>query len=376
MQSWGTPGGTTACASDYPEGMLLLLAACTNPGDTGSEWECNARGLRTLESGTVVQLSGEGVPVVMVVGSYAKDQIPSDHAPKGFLRIAVGLPGGGETPGEYDRFGAGSRSAVAAALRYAGGLERDVLGCTLSGPVLLAGGSNAGNLMVSTLADEEVELPEVLGLVTWETPIGPQFILDELEQPETGSCALGETLTCAFDGSKTVTGQDWSWLDREENGVHDQDEPILDGLMVGVLRVHSPVLTEQLEENVFVHPAAFTEAWFAQRDAGVQAGGAAARFPDLKVIVTGSEQDHVQDVPGNPHVYGLASLFSEAGLWVRLNPDAEFTGQTTDNDANVAIGLEGPGELLPVATNADELLTAGVLELIQRLEDDNWSSQL
>lgn len=356
--------------------FTLLLFACTHAEDSGSATCTPKAGLHTLAEGTVVEVQGEGSPVVVLQGAFIADQVPSDFGAQGFVRIAVDLPGGGDTPGDRDRFGPASRASVAHALGYAGGLQRDEQDCSFSGPVLVAAWSNGGNLALATLADPELTLPQVAGLVTWETPIGSQLILQELVSPETGACALEPTLVCAFDGSTAVAGEDWSWLDRNLDGVPTDGEPTFPGIVVGERRVHSATFTAQLSENVFVHPPAFSESWFAQRDGGLQVAAVAQRFPDLRMVVTGTTEDHVQELPDSPHVYGLATLATQEQLWVRLNPDADLTGTPVDNDAGVPITLSGPGELIPAPMNPDALVTAGVQELLQRLEEDNWSSQL
>mgnify|MGYP002632767809 CR=1 FL=1 len=355
--------------------MLLLLLACTDrePVDSDSEATSVACAERpVLQDGTVVEVLGEGVAVVALAGAFQPDQVPTTFVPDGYRLIAVDLPGGGDTPGEADRFGDASRASLAAALRYASGMEADAAGCSQpSGPVLLAALSNGGNLAVSTLADPALELPVVSGLVLWETPIGPQLVLVEGDNAETGSCTMEETLVCAFDGSTLAATVDATWLDHNGNGAVDEGEPTFRGLAVGDSRLHSPVLATQLGESPWTHTVETSLAWFSWRDAGRRASEAAARFPEMAVIVAGAEQDHVQTLPDSPHVYSLAQEFVAAGLWVRLNPDADLTGLGVDNP-----GGSGTGVLVPGAMSGGFLMTAAVKELILRIEGDHWDPQL
>jgi alpha-beta hydrolase superfamily lysophospholipase len=355
--------------------VLLLLLACTDrePVDSDSDATAAVCAERpVLQDGTVVEVLGEGVAVVALGGAFQADQVPTTFVPDGYRLVAVDLPGGGDTPGEADRFGDASRASVASALRYAAGMEADADGCSQpTGPVLLTALSNGGNLAVSTLADPALELPVVAGLVVWETPIGPQLVLVEGDNPETGACTMEDTLVCAFDGSTLAADADTTWLDRDGNGSLDEGEPTFRGLAVGDRRLHSPVLAAQLGETPWTHTVETSSAWFAWRDAGRRAAEAAARFPEMAVIVAGAEEDHVQTLPDSPHVYSLAQQFVAAGLWVRLNPDADITGLGVDNP-----GGSGTGVLVPGAMSGGFLMTAAAKELILRIEGDNWEPQL
>lgn len=223
----------------YSPCVLLLLLACTDPEPIDSDSpppDCEE--LRTLQDGTTVQVLGDGPSVVFLKGAFTAEQVPTDLSPDGYRLIAVNL--------HTDRFGPESRRALASALRHAAG-EPDAAGCSIPpGPVLIGALSNGGNLAVSTLADPALELPEIAGLVTWETPIGPQLILIETDNPETGACAMEGTLVCAFDGSSLAANAESTWLDRNGDSVVDADEPVLLGIGVGDQRMHSPQLADQL----------------------------------------------------------------------------------------------------------------------------------
>ena len=141
---------------------------------------------------------------VVLPGGFSPDHIPASTAnllreDAGIIQVYLDLPGANgqpSTPGEMDHYGEQSRRAVAAALRYAAGEISDDAGLSLverieassAPPLVLVGRSNGGNLATATLADSNLNLPPVDGLVLWETPAGPQFILTELTDDELGPC--------------------------------------------------------------------------------------------------------------------------------------------------------------------------------------------
>mgnify|MGYP002632521806 CR=1 FL=1 len=303
---------------------------------------------------------------------------------RGLVQLHLDLPGGEGVPstsGDKDHFGADSARAVQVALRYAAGEALDQDGCGLPQRVsglreelLLAGISNGGNLAVQTLALPGT--PQVSGLVTWETPLGAQAILQELVLPETGPCGWGPDFGCQVDLSQ-LAWRGKPWLDRDQDGEIDEDEPAFEGLVLPEGRLHSPLLHDALGEQELTVSASFSRAWFSERDAG-QVGRieqASAAQPGLAVIVLGSQTDHVQVLPGSPHVLALGEAFRQAGAWVRLNPDARYT-QDLENPANSGLDEAAPGSLVSDAVPRETLLGGALEELAWRLERDDWSEDL
>ena len=167
-----------------------------------------------------------GAPgAVFVHGGWTSDIIPlgDDQAnlvgATGAWSIYVNLPGGGGTMssgGENDRRGSDSRQAIGAALRYSAGMLEDNSGCRIDDRMptgiaeerVLAAFSNGGNLAWATLADPDVALPDIHGIVVFETPASSQMALGE---PGTGnrtsplhtegSCHIDEdsALVCDYD---------------------------------------------------------------------------------------------------------------------------------------------------------------------------------
>lgn len=383
--------------------MILLLAACFHTSEGGLD-PCAAEFAREELEGAKVRTIGTLVPdatgahtlrvklawpdrapaegerwpqVLGVQGAWAH-QISEEGRPavaEGVVEARVDLPGGGQSGGTDDRRGAESRAAVAAVLRYLAGETTDVGGCTAQrrtgggapDDLHLLGVSNGGNLAVATLADPALSLPPVRGLVTWETPISPQFVTVEFGGTPTvyqeGSCAWAADrgLTCAVDLARFV---EEAAIDRPSVLCFDTDDDgaCTDGVDVLVagaedpltgVRMLSPTLTAAAAEAGFaLHGFGTTEeatAWWAERDASLGVAAMVARHPDLAVLLIGSEEDHVQTCPDHPHVYGWGEALQASGAaWTRLNPGADWlAGLGDDNPANAPLTLaDGGGALL------------------------------
>ena len=221
----------------------------------------------------------------------------------------------------------------------------------LSGEVVMAGSSNGGNLAWATAADTEVEIPVLSGIASFESPISSQMMTvepgGEAEPAEffrAGHCELDETLhmSCdhgyahiAFDPSASEETDGVLFIDENDDQLLSPGESTLDP-------VFSPA------DDAWIHPtealmaaadlplvrradAATAERFWAEREATQQLRGAAARFPSLAGIATGTEVDHILTGLELPvHVTGLVSAMQSAALsWSRLHPDAAYVAQLT-----------------------------------------------
>jgi hypothetical protein len=335
------------------------------------------------------------VVAVVLPGGFSPNQLPAsgDHLLRqdvGLVQVHVELPGGEGSPttdGDMDYHGAGSRQAVGTALRFAGGKTPSTDGFTLFEmldmegplPVVLVGRSNGGNLAVATLADADVEVPEVSGLVVWETPAGPQFLLMELRDPERGACGFseldGDGLVCEMDTTQLVDAVP-PYLDRNNDGLPGDDEPVFEGLLLEEGRLHSPSLLRALSLDPGRQEVQQALDWFSWRDASRRAPLAVARQPDMGVIVLGGETDHAQYIDDSPHVFGLAQVFHAEGAWTRLLPDSVYSNLVVEQPAGQGVSLETPGTLAPTPHALTHLLTAAVLELGDRNLTGNWDDDL
>jgi len=342
---------------------------------------------------------GPEVPVVMVLGGWEVDWIPlTDNADRlvdgfGLVEVFLDLPGGPDNPigwphteGDDDQHGQQARAAVAKVLRYAGGEVEDRAGCLITDrvpelvPELLTvvGSSNGGNLALPALADPDLDVPTVSGLVTWEAPAGPQFVLKEIDGQDELSCGWSEaweSLTCDVSYAG-LTHDGVTWQDIDLDGEVDDGEPVFDNFEVDGRWLHSPPMSEALGEVDDALSLEESLAWFEWRDAGGAAAAAVARQPDMAAIVIGFETDHALDAEGSPHVVGLAGLLAEAGAWTRLNPDSVYTDASVENAAGQGLDLDDPGAMLPNVTGRRAALAAGVAELAARRQTGDWSPDL
>ncbi len=122
----------------------------------------------------------------------------------------------------------------------------------------------------------------------------------------------------------------------------------------------------------------------------------ASSAPQLKVMLTFAEDDHVHPALDKPHIHTAYDGFHDgAGLWVRLNPDVSYVQQVKpdygssglcclaafpDNDANTQ-----PADWLSVASWAHPMIGGGtrndvglaaVAEMADRVRASNWDANL
>lgn len=377
----------------------------------------------------------DGAPVVVVLsGGFKAVTIPVDPDER-VVEVRPGIvalyPSFPTTAGDFvyenvgDYRGSGARWATEAALAYATGAVEDLEGCTLAERIepplsgqapWIHGQSNGGNLALAVLADPELELPEIGGITTFETPASAQFVTLEVGSQasplplyEPGSCAWSATdgIVCALDYSQL----DWdphaenedghrglAYFDLNDNSVYDLD---VDSPVWGVRPevegdrwlVYSPSLAQALRD-VGVAPDGLLEAaelaiFWSTRDASMMVSEVVARHPQLPFLVLGTVTDHNLGIEDHAHVTGLAAALQEAGAgWVRVNPDTAFldliigTPQDwADNPANLPTWPGDPAlAMLPEAStlgaHTRHYVTAALAELMQRRWQDRWEADL
>lgn len=313
---------------------------------------------------------------------------------RGMLALHLDLPGGGKSDGFDDRRGPGARAAVATALRYAAGELADQDGCTVAerepgadpSLVVLVGLSNGGNLAVATLADAELDVPAVSGLVTWETPSFPQAVNVELGNDpsvyEPGSCALdGGGVACAFDASLALADAPAVCLDL------DADRRCSAGPDILVLGARDPAagkaaVSLPLRQALGPDPielfdsAEESAAFWSERDSTALAEALVAAQPDLPVLLVASEEDHVLRWPDHPHVVGWLAALQAAGVaWSRINPGTDWVPAAGENAPGQAFGLGGaPPRYLSEDEEAPlgATLAGAVEELAERTREGSW----
>lgn len=371
-----------------------------------------------------------GAPgAVFVHGGWTSDIIPlgDDQAhlvgATGAWSIYVNLPGGGGTMssgGENDRRGSDSRQAIGAALRYSAGMLEDNSGCRIDDRMptgiaeerVLAAFSNGGNLAWATLADPDVALPDIHGIVVFETPASSQMALGE---PGTGnrtsplhtegSCHIDEdsALVCdydyenlAFDMNTDPDTAGTLFLDVDQDGFYSDKIDFPLGLAKAEDNenwAHSLQAMEAVESAKLITRARLnsqdTAEFWQWREAPRAVPAAIERFPDLAGMSIGTEIDHVlEGATDHPHVIGMVEAMQRSNMrWTRLQPDRSYVESLAqaefdyiDLDANIEIRIGDPN--LPMEPEDDagvrgsDYLTAGVLELLDRSWRQDWSVNL
>lgn len=313
---------------------------------------------------------------------------------EGVVAVHMDFPGNAGTSGANDHRGEGSRSAVEAVLQWAAGTLADSDGCTLAGranadpdDLYVIGTSNGGNLAFAVLADPDLALPDIDGLVVWETPAGPQFSNVELGISPTvyteRSCnwAADTGITCAIPEASLYAGDDELCFDLSGDALCGiGDVPIYGTQDDGITYVSPPLAAAADARGVALpgwSTASEAEAWWAWRDAGRLASALVATRPALPVLLIASEDDHVQSLSDHPHVFGLGEGLQSAGArWTRLNPGPEWLPENTNsNEPNATLSLAAPTASL-LTEDAERptgaALAAAVRELSQRSANSDW----
>lgn len=317
---------------------------------------------------------------------------------EGLVEVRVDLPGGGQSGGTDDRRGPAARAAVASVLRWMAGESVDIGGCTAErrtrggapDDLYVVGISNGGNLATAALADPALDRPPIHGLVTWETPVSPEFVNVELGGDPTvyveGSCALTPSLTCALPVETFVEEKR---IDEASIVCFDLDGDLActEGVDVVIAGTEDPLTGNRLlspELTAAVVAAGYelrgyatpedAVGWWAWRDASSLAATLVQSQPDLPILIVASETDHVQTTPDHPHVFGWGQALQEAGAaWTRLNPGTDWlAANTAENSPNAPMSLAEP-DLNLLSEEAENplgsVLAAAVTELS---EEGGW----
>ena len=348
---------------------------------------------------------------------------------QGLIGVKFAFPGGGRPPysssGTYDHRGLNSLKALRDVVRFLRGEIPDEHGCYVSDllpyPVLqvgLVGSSNGGNTAIVALGlfGDEMAVDWYVG---WENPAGVQFTTVDLgsrnqELPFYSPCSCRLTpggAECDVDYTHLrwdpqAISRGWGpqrqgtrgvlYHDLNGNGRYDQGDYVL-GSYPGTFagrekRVYSTAVLEAAVQMGLIDPwpqdvATLEEAreYWAIRDMSRYYDETLGFLPGLRVIVIGSERDHVQVAPDHPHILLQYKGWREAGVaWVRLNSDAAYVEAAAgrplpavDNPANIAVDCENIRELLQPEAVPDSLARlAAVLELSDRVRAGDWRADL
>ncbi len=357
-----------ACEEAHP----CMIATVSVSGTDGVGIELEDQGQRLGARMVRPEVAVASLPVVVqIFGGWAPSAVSesSGVVPDGTVVVRPALADEGWGDGEDDRRGAQGRAAVATALRYATGRERDAGGCSIvdrapeADPdrVVLFGMSNGGNLALATLADSALDVPELDGVLTWETPAGAQFVNHEFMGDDSlyapGACRLdsGSAIRCDLPDLGFGAEEDERCFDLGGDGGCFGDVAFSGTVDETTgLRALSSTLLTAAELAGATAPDWSTpeesELFWGERDAARVASAVVARFPALRFMLLGSESDHaVPELEDHPHLFGFGQALLQAGAaWVRLNPGSTWSGLADENSVNAPLVLDSPeGWLLP-----------------------------
>ncbi len=346
------------------------------------------------------------------------------------IKISFLFPGGVDTAtgiksdGTYDHRGENCIKALRDVMKFAKGKLTDVNGKYLHeiisvnplyNNVGIVGSSNGGNIAIVTLGLYGDEL-NISWFVGWENPAGEQFVTVDLgsalqENPryvpysakltENGIvCDIRYEDDLKFDPDaihpkkhyKGVLYLDLNSNDRFDNSI-DYPFGAIEGIFEGEGKwVYSTPVLEKAKEQGLPDPlgtsfASIDEAkeFWKIRDLSKFFDSVVAKLPELKIIMIGTQIDHVQGTIDHPHIVVPYQAWIDKGIqWIRLLPDSAYIAYLAnqnipakDNDAFENINLYNIQEFLqPEAIHDKYNISASILELCDRVYYNRWEPNL
>jgi hypothetical protein len=382
----------------------------------------------------------EGAPVVVSVpggwdsGGLDPKETYAAGALHGFIYIQFLLPGGKSdnvsSGGEYDVRGPNCREALRQVLRYASGDLKamdgkglvDNIPFALVSEVGVVGGSNGGNLSLAAFGQFGAELQNIAWFAAWESPIGDQYALVELNKNgfyEPGTC---DATTCPWPGLAEAlrwdaAGQTGVFYPKKGGATYSgrlyaeqaggppiyfdslATDPIGGGKYKLFPSVELAKAIRQEENNLWPGTGApswmeigeaAVDAYWLVRDGALNIPAAHQHLPKLMVIHIQTEKDHVQQQPDYPHARSHVQGWLDAGHdFVRLNPDAAYMAYLSsksvsdfpDNEVNTPVPWPNTiAATLPETVGGDKMsayyILATVLELADRTHKADRSPNL
>lgn len=291
--------------------------------------------------------------------------------------------------------------------------------------------SNGGNIAPITFTRHGEELAvdgggRVAWYVGWENPVGDHFVMAVLN----GYTSYNPNYTlnscnferCVVDYSELRYDSDAGFTakndepdggyiffpgkvywDFNNNGAYDADagdrhwSPMVarvetdGGPVVGLYPVEvAALLVAGVWDAGIPSPygsVAESSRFWSDRDVAADGGfwrAAVQKLPWLAVLVLATDVDHVQQAPDHPHIKMQIDGWQAAvAAWVRLNPDAVYVAAAGSNTAvdlvanrTYAWSDMDAGIYLPESVLSGFVYASGVLEMVDRVQANNWSTNL
>ena len=331
-----------------------------------------------------------GAPIILEVGTFFTSNVPfyntvSDILDEGFVYVTYIWPGteerdsGMASEGEYDHGGVQCLSGLAGVIRYATGQITDSDGYSLADRAMISVNqtnvglyafSHPGIAMTNVLAKHGDTLGNLGWIVGRENPTVDTISSMEIgywngkneathnplySYPESYSpteLSLNYSLI-KWNATWNEDGGDPGrpYWDLNENDILDYSDHVLSYQVPTFYgkRTYSMAMTQALLDSGTADPwpndvntvETVNKIW-PERMTVNNYPEIKNNLPDLKVMLLFSDSDHVQVANDSPHIHQAWDGFHHgASLWVRLNPDAEYSShfgvvEGTEHDANTS----------------------------------------
>jgi hypothetical protein len=317
-----------------------------------------------------------GAPLVVFVPTFfTPDQKTfqelSGLSDYGFAQVSLLLPGHRDretdlaSDGEVDYGGALSVAALRDALLYAAGEKADVDGkyiqdrTTVDLDTDVVGAyafSHPGILLFQTIAQygDVLPLDFVVGRENATEPLISSLEIGHFEKGEGILNTLYDPATDYHDDGITLSYETIAWDTHDErpyfdvngDGLAKEDDDILFGTQIPGMfdkKMYSPELLQALWVNELFTDATWPEdlatpeeavAWWEGRESLAVFDDVGVKMPDLHVMLVFGKKDHVQPAADKPHIRQAYAGLTNAGVWVRLNPDAAYVAAFDDQLAD------------------------------------------
>ena len=383
---------------------------------------------------------GDTAPVVVVASTWFVEKYNDPQTPfhlfynpvdVGAIAISHLWPGktdpetGVSSDGRYDYGGPTSLAALRDTIRFALGEIPDVDGAYLHemidleplyGNVGMFASSHAGVVATNVMATYGDAFSGLKYFVGRENPTMAEMYPLEIGHFDEARNPVYNTFYDAQGYTPTSIAVDYSTLDWIVSAEFPEGRPvfrlpggtdyILDdkGPNIAGKRWFSHALTQALLDNgIFTMASWPTDLATPQQTADFwpyritihNYAAIGENLPELRVLLPFASADHVQAAPDKPHIRQAYDGFRKtAGLWTRLNcdlayvraeidPSASLPGGFPDNDANTepadwfdAAAAWGFAGMLAGEMTARSVPLAGVAEMADRVQVDNWSPNL
>ena len=327
--------------------------------------------------------------------------------------------------GRYDFGGPLSLAALRDAIRFALGEIPNVDGAYLHelveieafyDNVGLFASSHAGVVATNVMAYHGDAFPDLKYFVGRENPTMAEMYPLEIGHFDETRRPVYNPFYDSAGYTPTSIAVDYSTLDWIQNDDYPEGRPVfrvlgdedyvLDdkGPNIAGRRWFSPALTQALLDNGVLDLASWphdlatpqqTAEFWPYRITVHNYASIGETLPDLRVLLPFAAADHVQAAQDKPHIRQAFDGFHKtAGLWTRLNCDLAYVQSEVDPSASLDLGFPDnqanrepvdwfseaeswgfPGQLAGEMT-ARTVPLAGVAEMADRVEYDDWSANL